>query len=88
MLLTEVVSIIVNIALGLAAGAFAVSFIAMMVRERRWPSYGYIVELLGAKLSFYPGVDRHLVAIFRWGLLGGWALSILDIALLVVQRVG
>ena len=88
MLLIEVVSIIVNIALGLAAGAFAVSFFAMMVREHRWPSYGYIFELLGAKLSFYHGVDRHLVAIFRWGLLSGWALSILHIALLVLKRVG
>ncbi|WP_312780704.1 hypothetical protein [Brevundimonas sp.] len=85
----EIFRIIVMIAASLACGGvFAVSFFALMIRERRSPSYSYIFELLGAKLSFYQGADRLLVLAFRWGLLGGWALMILNIALLVLQRVG
>jgi len=84
----EIFRIIVMIAASLACGVFAVSFFALMIRERRSPSYSYIFELLGAKLSFYQGADRLLVLAFRWGLLGGWALMILNIALLVLQRVG
>ena len=84
----EIFRIVVVIAAGLACGVFAVSLLILMIRERRSPSYGYIFELLGAKLSFYEGADRALVLAFRWGLLGGWALLILNIVLLVLQRIG
>lgn len=82
----EVVRIIVSIAAGLACGMFTVSFFILMVRERRRPSYGYIFELLSAKLTFYEGVDRALVLAFRVGFLAWWALLILNVALLVLQR--
>jgi hypothetical protein len=84
----EIFRIIVMIAASLACGVFTVSFFALMIRERRSPSYSYIFELLGSKLSFYHGADRLLVLAFRWGLLGSWTLLILNVALLVLRRVG
>ena len=60
----EIFRMIEMIAAGLACGVFAVSFLALMIRERRKPSYSYIFELLGAKLSFYRGADRALALAF------------------------
>lgn len=88
MVQVEIFRIIVVIAAGLACGVFAVSFLLLMMRERRSPSYSYMFELLGAKLSFYRGSDRTLVLAFRWGLLGGWVLLALNVALLFFRRAG
>ncbi|WP_312218260.1 hypothetical protein [Brevundimonas sp.] len=50
----------------LACAVVAATLLALIIRERRYPSYSYVFELLGSKLNFYKESDRAWVLAFRW----------------------
>ena len=51
----------------LACAVVAATLLALIIRERRYPSYSYVYELLGSKLNFYKESHRARVLAFRWG---------------------